>query len=569
VKTAGVLAAIVVLAAVGMLIARRVGATSENANAHRVVVRTFKNNSGDASRDPIGPMAADWIARGLTETPSVDVAGTESDIARDASSPSAKTLDATSLGRLVRARYVISGSYYTQGDSLYLQADVTDADAGRRVLSVTPVAQAIPAKQAALEGLRQRVAGALVPYFDSSIVATAHLPPRYEAYQEFLIGNQLYTSDPPASLKHLRAAVRLDSTFVYARLRLMSQLQVTGDFAARDSVIAGLLAMRGTLNPFEAAAFDLRLAIARHDYHGAYVAGITERRLAPKSTWASYEAAEAALLDGRVHEVIRVLEALDPESGPLRSSANYYAFLMRSYHALDRPRDVRRWYERGRQQYSPGPGSLLTAFGPASTARLFGMEGDAKAVERMLDSSISAELASAGGEAVPQRPNAATLGLYELEAHGHAAEAREIARRALPETQRRSVSGSASNRILMTRLNLLVYLGQWKDVAPLADSLLARRSSSFLASMRGVASAMLGDTADARRRADEVAPDTALQRAPRDQARILAALGDKAGALALLRTSSAPANLWYYHEDLLYRLMRGFEPFDEFMKPRD
>jgi hypothetical protein len=228
-----------------------------------------------------------------------------------------------------------------------LQADVTDADAGRRVLSVAPVGQTIAAKQAALEGLRQRVAGALVPYFDSSIVATAaRVPPKYEAYQEFLIGNQLYTSDPPASLTHLRAAVRLDSSFVYARLRLMSQLQVLGNFAARDSVIDGLLAMRGTLSPFEAAAFDLRLAVARRDYHAAYLAGVTERRLAPNSTWASYEAAEAALLDGRAHESIRLFEALDPESGPLRSSPNYYSILIRAYHAVDRMDDVRRADER-------------------------------------------------------------------------------------------------------------------------------------------------------------------------------------------------------------------------------
>src|SRR5262249_31988145 len=44
-----------------------------NASARRVVVRTFTNSTGDKSLDALGLMAADWIARGLTETQSVDV----------------------------------------------------------------------------------------------------------------------------------------------------------------------------------------------------------------------------------------------------------------------------------------------------------------------------------------------------------------------------------------------------------------------------------------------------------------------------------------------------------------
>jgi tRNA A-37 threonylcarbamoyl transferase component Bud32/TolB-like protein len=556
------LVALFIVAGIGVAIARRGAATAATARAHRVVVRTFKNNSGDASLDPIGSMAADWIARGLTETPSVDVAGTESDIARDPTSANAKTLDATSLGRLVRARYVISGSYYTQGDSLYLQADVTDADAGRRVLSVAPVGQTIASKQGALERLRQRVAGALVPFFDSSIVAMAHVPPKYEAYEEFLIGNQLFTGDPAASLTHLRAAVRLDSSFVYARLRLISQLEVTSNFAARDSAIAGLAAMRNALNPFEAAAFDLRVAIARRDYHAAYLAGLAERRLAPTSTWASYEGAEAALLDGRVRETIRLLEVLDPESGALRSSPNYYTFLFRSYHALNELNDVRRWAERGRRQY---PAAAFGRF-----ARVFGMEGDARAVERMLDSAISAgALLNGEKDRMPAGPGAAISALYELDAHGHAAEARDIARRALSATQVLSAGGTASNAVLMARLNLLGYLDHWREAASVADTLLARRPTSFVTSIRGVASAMLGDTSDARQRADAVAPDSTGYRSPRHRARILAALGDKGGALELLRLIDSPASQWLYHDDFIYRFMHGYAPFDEFLKPRD
>jgi hypothetical protein len=201
---------------------------------------------------------------------------------------------------------------------------------------------------------------------------------------------------------------------------------------------------------------------------------------------------------------------------------------------------------------------------------VFGVAGDAKAVEQMLDSLVAAGGAASSGAARTISGNrSAIAALQELDIHGHAAEGREIARRALAATRRAFANANASNETLMTRLNLLAYLGEWRELAGVADSLLLRGSTPFLISMRGVASAMLGDTADARRRADFIASDASGDRPGRNQARIVAALGDKAGALNLLRHSSAPANLWTYHDDLIYRFMRGYQPFEEFAKSRD
>jgi hypothetical protein len=209
------------------------------------------------------------------------------------------------------------------------------------------------------------------------------------------------------------------------------------------------------------------------------------------------------------------------------------------------------------------------AYPVAARVRAVGVEGDAKAVEKTLDSVVAAGAAPDGTGRSLMGPHSTIYALYELGVHGHAAEGREIARRALAATRRVSTSANASNETLMMRLNLLTYLGEWKEAASVADSLLTRQSTPYLTSIRGVASVMLGDTADARRRADAVTPDSAGQRAPRNRARILAALGDKAAALDLLRRTSAPANLWDYHDDLVYRFMNGYAPFDEFIKSRD
>jgi len=543
---AGGLIAIGAVAGLGVMVARRDrgGASDAGTIAHRVVVRTFRNNSGDKVLDPIGPMAADWIARGLTETPVVDVAGTESEIAsRETAGSSLAAMSPSALGRLVRARYVISGSYYQQGDSLFLQADVTDADSGRRVLTVPPVGNKIEAKQAALEQLRQVVTGKLVPFFDSSIVTETRVPPRYEAYQEFLIGDHLVASDYAGSIAHLRTAARLDPTFVWPRIRVIPMLQNMGLFEQRDSVIAEVEAMRSRLTPYEAAAFEMRVAYARHDHDAVYVAATNARRLAPRSTWGAYELSDAALEDGRPAEAVRLLEALDPESGALRYEIGYYIYLCAGYYALDRVRDLRRCYERARRQHPSAPLSL------GLSVLVLGVEGDVDGVERMVDSVIG------------MREQYLVGTLFVLEAHGHADRARAIAQRALGHTLQPAVDSTHAADLLYTRMNLLTFLGEWRELRRLADSTLQQRRSPSAFALRGVAAGMLGDSADARAAALAVIN-------PLEAARILAAIGDKRAALDALQRGPAPAYMWKYHYDLIYRLMRGYAPFEEYLKPR-
>jgi DNA-binding SARP family transcriptional activator/TolB-like protein len=542
------LMAMAALSAVGVIAMRRdrVAALSAAAASRRVVVRTFKNNSGDKALDPIGAMAADWIARGLTETPSVDVAGTEADIAsRDSAGRSAAAMTPSELGRLMRARYVISGSYTTQGDSLFLQSEVTDVDAGRRVLAIEPVGDVILAKMTALERLRHRVTGALVPFFDSSIVTESRVPPRYEAYQAYLLADQSFLSNSLAPITHLREAVRLDSTFVVAWIRLISAMQIStvlpNPFLARDSVIAKVETMRNEMSPYEAAAFDFRVAIARRRFHDAYVAADNARRLAPKSSWAVYEAAETALMDGRPHETARLLEGIDPAGGVIRWYS-YHLSLCRAYHALNRGNDMRRCIEQARSQR---PGLWL---------REAGMEGDADRVERLVD-SIGA-------------PTNLVAALFELEAHGRGNRAHAIAERALARMRQPTDSAHAAG-FLDARMGVLVFLGEWNELVRVADSTLQHGPSRWAFVFRGVASAMLGDSADARRRVDTLIATTTRDGTMTDAARILAALGDKKSALAQLQLAAAPAFQWQYHGDLIYRLMRGYAPFEDFLRPRD
>jgi serine/threonine-protein kinase len=134
-----------------------------------------------ASRTARVVIAADWIARGLSETGLVDVAPQP-----------ATTLAGDSLiayARRERAGTVLSGSFYRSGDSLQFVAVLTDVGGKQQFEAVAPVAASPKAPVAALEQLRRRVAGALAARVDPSADVDrmgGGVPPSFEAYRAVL-----------------------------------------------------------------------------------------------------------------------------------------------------------------------------------------------------------------------------------------------------------------------------------------------------------------------------------------------------------------------------------------------
>jgi hypothetical protein len=79
--------------------------------------------------------------------------------------------------------------------------------------------------------------------------------------------------------------------------------------------------------------------------------------------------------------------------------------------------------------------------------------------------------------------------------------ARAIAQRALGRTRQQAVDSTGATNQLNTRMGLLMFLREWRELVRVADSTLQKARSPLAFAVRGVAAAMLGDTVDARRRA--------------------------------------------------------------------
>ena len=128
----------------------------------RVAAAPFENRTGRPDLDDLGAMAADWIIRGVMETPLVDVSDLEAVYARG-KDDSGRPMDPLTLARQDSAAMVIRGSYYLSGDSVLFQAGIMDVASGRILRSFDPVGAPVERATAALEVLRERIAAGLSP----------------------------------------------------------------------------------------------------------------------------------------------------------------------------------------------------------------------------------------------------------------------------------------------------------------------------------------------------------------------------------------------------------------------
>ncbi|GEM_PF-861875 len=237
-------AAVVTLAAGGWYYANRTTPANDNLALQpgRVAVAVLINRTGDAKLDALGMMASDWLTRGLSRVPVVDVVEAGGLYLRGRTQ-TGEAVDPIEMARSNGASVVVAGNYYYQSakhDSITFSTQVIDVMTGAVKRALDPVSAATSEPIAALDELRQRVSSALGTLFDprTPILNTPLLqPPRLDAYAEFLKGQEVYwQGDWDASLPHFRRAAALDTSFHTAEAFVSIAAVGTGRCEVVDSV---------------------------------------------------------------------------------------------------------------------------------------------------------------------------------------------------------------------------------------------------------------------------------------------------------------------------------------------
>jgi tetratricopeptide (TPR) repeat protein/tRNA A-37 threonylcarbamoyl transferase component Bud32 len=570
VRRLAVSAAAVIVAVIGaVLLVPRWGSGGFDPN--RVLVVALEDESGLEEAKSLGRMAQDYIIDILTEAgfaEAVDPITTEvvsqlvaaADLAGGAG-------DILALADQARAGTVVSGSYYAEGDSIFVQTRITDARDGSLLRTVGPVDGSIGARSELVARLGREVVAALAPLLDQDLGSwePAVQPAAYEAYEAYSEGLEAWVQGKPVEAgHHFERAVSADSTFNRARLWAAHAYQAAGRalglsyYARADSLIAKLVESREQLSRYERCHLDLVTAVGpRLDLSAAYEAARCLAQQAPGSDNAKRELAFYALHSNRPGEVIEILKQVDPDRGVMKHCNCYWGFLTHAYHMLG---DYEGELEVGRQALERSPENI-------------GWEVAALAALGRVD-DVAANL-----EARRSLPRRETLGTYLLQTanilhtHGH----RDVARGVFDEAIEwyRSRPDSVQSR---PELAFWLYIArQWDEAQRVYEELAEEypENSLYLAWL-GKLAVRRGDRAEALRISEELRsverPDVGGSYTL-ERANLAALLGDREQAMTLLGQAIERGVNWGYGVWLLYSVdlvdsLRDYPPFQEFLRPK-
>ncbi len=568
---ASALAVILAVIVVVMLLPRGSGITLD---PERIVVAVFRNVSGDPSLDQVGERAGHWITQGLQQA-AVKVVPWQT--ARQSWQYVEVEAEAGRARDLVRALadetgagIVVDGAVYVDGDSVQIQADLTDAMRGQVLGSIAPVTGSRSAVGDVIATLQQQLMGFLAVHVDealSDFVDMTRKPPSFEAYEAFNQGWDYHRRLDYASAEpFFRQASELDPDWAQPLLRLRQVLVNVGTRAEQDSVVTLLETMWDKLTPYEQAVTQTY----RADFDGNPDLSLESIRraaqLAPRSP-AVYNYANRARNLNRPREAVDALRSLDPERGWVREYPVYWIVLTDNLHMLG--------------EYDQELSAAQTAFQlhPDEGARMLSMQtralaalGRVEALDGVLDQIEVARdlrwIRSASVEATEI-----------LRANGHVEASLRVAERAIRwfDARPSAEATDVGHRYWYGRALFLagrieesqMEFDEIVDEQP--DSLSYRAFRAFIAVQRG-------DTVQAMRDAEWLdvyltpdVPGAGWRLSPLFwEGVIAAALGERQQAVAYLRESYVQGRLhrWYDRVRVEFDPLRDYPPFQELMRPK-
>jgi tetratricopeptide (TPR) repeat protein/TolB-like protein len=546
------------------------GGPSDDAGPPRVVVAAFENQTGDATLAPIGPMTADWITQGLSQTGLVEVLGNLSAMASSAEAgtgaPGSESVQM--LANQSGADVVISGRYYKQGSNIQFQGQITDAHDQTLISAIDPVLVPVDSPLVAVEELRQRVMGALALRFDerlSSWALASNQPPSYDGYREYMEGMSIFMQqlNGEAAVPHLLRAAELDTNFVTPLLFAAFASASGGGWELADSLGQVVDAKRDRLIPLEAFTLDWVIGMTHGDYPAA-LAGMRQAVIIAPSSEMYTLVAITALAMNRPREALDALDQIDPESGLMRGFFMHWTNITTALHLLGEHRRELAEARRGLELYPGNP------FMTVNMTRAFVALGRLdEAVEALGDqpSPPPTHWVAAGEDAL--------ITALEMTAHGHPEEAYAIRTWAIDWFETLEPETLAEPLYRYGYARLLYFQERWQQAADLFQALAEEQPDSV--SFRGYlgsTAARMGDREMAMQISDSLAALDGPFRfgaVPYWQARIAAVLGDRELAVSKLRRALDEgfqvSDAFHRDGDLI--MLRGYEPFDELLRPKD
>lgn len=561
----------------------------------RVAIATFTNNTGDATLEKLGDITADRLASGLTEIRLGQVVDAKAE--QGAAAPARQgSGEARTLAQGLGAGTVLWGSYYRRGDSLEFEAQLSDTRSGQVVVPITSATGPAANPSIAIELLRQHAMGALAWHFNPELAEienpiggsrragyqdligaldNSSRPSTYEAYLEFLTGGKFVGAGEEdcrfaeCGYDHWHRAYALDTSFTFPLIEIARKVWGPGDCELTDSIARALRLRHDRLPALDRARLDAEVAGCHGNRAGQLGAARAAVEAAPRSDDDALYLNRWLWRNGFLREALAAYEGFDP--------AHAGAGLIIPYHLLGE-------YAKGLAaadaalQLVPGNLSYM-----AAQAQDYVGLGRLDKVEPILEAMLRVP-ASVDNWGLTQAFAFSEVA-SDLEAHGHAVEARDLRERALAWHRSRPQEEQDEHEDIY--VTLLYGAGHWQEARSVVLHLITTANPSDSGdpdiqsrgaqSWLGGIAAHLGD----QREMERVDRWLANRKGPYlsgiptfERARLAAIRGDRERAVTLMRLAvdqGYPIFLGGFglHFDPDLKALWGYPPFEELRRPQE
>jgi serine/threonine protein kinase/predicted Zn-dependent protease len=529
----------------------------------RIVVVPFENRTGDSSFDQLGKMVADWTTQSLLATGFGEIVPTEQLPRNTANLRLGSIVDSTG------AEVIAMGTVYKFGDSIQFQAKVMNSD-GKLLRAIDPISIAVTRVMDGVESVRQRILGALAIELDVShghrYVGIAR-PPRYEAYQEYILGEQNFDDfDMVEALKHYEQAYNEDTTFLETLFGCQATNWNLGRYDTCDSLLRILESHRAQLTEARQLHLDKTIANTSGNWPRALEIDRKLRKLIP-GPWVSYSLGWQAMAVNCPLEAIKAFASIEVKGDSKRLWSPYWDFYARAYHALGNYEKELEVARKGRIEF-PEALDVINA-----ELRAYAAMGRTEELDKILE-----EYQSRPAKKIDcTQSTICNLGMTlqatgeELRAHGFENAAMTFLGRSVEWYRRLSTEELLPKRLEYAQV--LAEHRQYSEAKSLLDQLLKEEPDSL--DYRG----WLGIVA--AKQGDQVVTESTLAWLQGLKHRygwhtyyracIAAAENDKEQAIVLLKESIANGTSYWItqHREFAFENLRDYPPFIEILRPKE
>ena len=557
----------VIVAAVFFFVIRKPGPAL---NPKLVLVNAFVNRTGDASLDGLGLIAADEIAHALSQTGIAEVVPTISVLDTSRFLKAGGPDDLRAWARETGAGVVVSGTYDLIDGKLLFRASITDVTPRKSKLiqSLELPGASVDDKMGLVEELRGRILGVLALYFTdtANYASRFRRPPKYEAYQEYLLGVELFGMDYTEAVRRFERAVELDPAFMQAKLFIAVAYGNQGRYEEAEAHLRSIFAFRDELSPLENRLLDWYDADLKGQSEKALRFIREAEKLVPNNYLVKYIVGMEALVVNRPRETIETyawMDSRDPKRYFTRpSTAWWFDVLAEAHHMLGEYKKEIKTAKRGNSHF---PKDLRFA---RIEVRALAALGKINKVRKVVEGCLKVDATSGTPGGVMRE---AALELY---AHGHKDASREFAAMAIEWAEGRPEAEKKTEARRRFYANALYFAGRWDEAGTIFESLAAEDPEDIdYQGYLGTLAARNGDRQEAMNIFEGLGKldrPFLLGNHLYWQACIASLLGEKDRAVALLKEAFSQGLEYgiFLHRDIDLEPLWDYPPFKDILRPK-